>query len=144
MRHRLGPLLPAEATTIIPAFATFVDASSDASSAVPKDRPERHVDDVHAVVERHVDRVDGDVRVEPLSAEDAVRVDVGFRGDSRADPERARGVDAGVVRTRVPGLQPRSRQARGGASGVQEPWTGLTGIERVGIRHAARVVPLPV
>ena len=35
----LGPLLPAEATTIIPAFATFVDASADASSAVPKTDP---------------------------------------------------------------------------------------------------------
>ena len=34
-----GPLLPAEETTIIPALATFVEATADASLAVPKGEP---------------------------------------------------------------------------------------------------------
>src|SRR6266568_1082571 len=34
-----APLLPAEATTIIPALATFVEAIADASSAVPNGEP---------------------------------------------------------------------------------------------------------
>src|SRR5262245_6300946 len=35
----LGPLLPADVTTITPAWATFVDATADASPAVPKGEP---------------------------------------------------------------------------------------------------------
>ena len=34
-----APLLPADATTITPALATFVEATADASSAVPKTEP---------------------------------------------------------------------------------------------------------
>ena len=35
----LGPLLPAEATTMTPAFAAFVEATADGSSSVPNDEP---------------------------------------------------------------------------------------------------------
>ncbi len=34
-----GPLLPAEVTTMTPAFAAFVEATADGSSAVPNDEP---------------------------------------------------------------------------------------------------------
>src|SRR6059036_1943195 len=37
--YGLGPLLPADATTITPAFAALVDATADGSSFVPNDEP---------------------------------------------------------------------------------------------------------
>ena len=81
----LGPLLPAEVTTMTPAFAAFVEATADGSSFVPNDGAERHVDHVHVVVDRPLDRVHGDIG-RAFAAEDANGVDVGLRRDAGADP----------------------------------------------------------
>ena len=79
----LGPLLPADVTTITPALA----ASTRRGGRVvlrAEGRPERHVDDVHLVLDRPLDRFDGHVG-RAAAAEHADRVDVRLRGYARAD-----------------------------------------------------------
>ena len=98
-------------------------------------RTERHVDDVHAVVDGPVDGRDDDVGG-PCAAEHADRVQVRLRRDAGADPEVLRW-RARVVRPGVGGAVRVDPVARGGAGDVAAV---ALAVERVGVRMGNRLV----
>ena len=67
-----------------PALAALSAATASGLVGGAERRAERHVDDVHVVVDRPLDGVDDHVGG-ALAAEDPDRVQVGLRGDARAD-----------------------------------------------------------
>ena len=108
----IGLELPADTTTTTPAFAALVVATALGSSLRAERRAERHVDHVHVVIDRPVDRVDHDVG-RAGAAEHAHGVQIGLRRHAGSDGPAVRRDGRQVVRAAE--RLPVGRHARGRA-----------------------------
>ena len=104
-------------------------------------RAQGHVDHVHVVVDRPLDRVDGDVG-RAFAAEDADAVDVGLRRDAWTDAPAVAGDRRGVVGAVVGRARRGHARACGGAGDVRAVAVAVERV-RVGMRDRLEVGASP-